>query len=121
MDTENMKLDYDLVVGLEEWAGGTYRITDDFYRLIIYTDRMQKKLWRFFGKMVPLGCAIKLDRETVDELRRVMWYDKDFYSGLCGTYHAYRVKAFTLDTFYGHEDALATEDEINYEYEWSDL
>jgi hypothetical protein len=31
------------------------------------------------------------------------------------------VKSFGPDTFYGNEDAVATPEELDYEYEWSNL
>ena len=116
-----MQLDYELRIGLEEWVGGTYQITHDFYRLIVHTDEMQKKLWHFFGKMVPLDCIVMLDSEALGQILDLLTRCKEFYTGLWGIRGSYRVKSFTLDTFYGDEDAVATEDELNYEYEWSDL
>ena len=116
-----MQLDYELRNGLEEWVGGTYRITHDFYRLTIYTDKMQKKLWDYFGKMVPLNCVIKLSEEDFNEIHYRLNHWERFYRGLAGIYGSYRVKSFTLDTFYGNQDAVATDDELSYEYEWVDL
>lgn len=116
-----MQLDYDLRVGLEEWVGGTYRITHDYYRLIVHTEEMQKKLWHYFEKMVPLDCPIMLDEKGLTEIEYMLTHCKEFYSGLAGLFGSYRVKAFTLNTFYGNKDAVATDDELNYEYEWADL
>ena len=115
------QLDYTLKEGMEEWADGNYKITDDFYRLIIHTDEMQKKLWRYFGKMVPLGCPIKLSKGDVEALKEKLYFSPEFYKGICGMEGRYRVKSFTLNTFYGKEDALVTEEELKYDYDWADL
>jgi hypothetical protein len=116
-----MQVDYNLISGLEEWVGGTYRITHDFYRLIIHTEKAQKKLWHYFGKMAPLNSVIKLTEEELEEIRYFINCSKDFCAGLVGLLGSYRVKAFTLDTFYNNEDALATDDELKYEFEWANL
>jgi hypothetical protein len=112
-----MQLDYELRVGLEEWVGGAYRVTHDFYRLIIFTDEMQKKLWHYFGKMVVLGGVVMLTKEEFEAIHTMLANSHEF----TGLYGSYRVNAFTPDTFYGDEDAVATGDELSYEYEWADL
>jgi len=116
-----MQLDYDLRVGLEEWVGGTYQITHDFYRLIIHTDEMQKKVWHYFGKIVPIDAVIKLEEEELDEIHYLLTHCEGFYTGLAGSFGSYRVKAFTLNTFYNNEDAVATDDELDYEFKWEEL
>ena len=116
-----MQLDYDLRVGLEEWVGGTYRVTHDYYRLIVHTEKMQKGLWHCFGKMVPLDSPIMLNEEGFTELEHMLTHGKEFYAGLGGLFGPYRVKSFTLNTFYSNEDALATDDELKYEFEWANL
>ena len=117
--TMNMELDYELISGMEEWAEGEYRITDDFYRLIIRTEKAQKAFWRIFGKMVPLDSVIKLEMNEMAQIKGALWSSNGHK--LCGTYGSYRVKSFGLDTFYGTEDATASEDEKKYDFEWSDL
>lgn len=113
------KLDFQLIEDLEEWVDGTYRIDKDFHRLTIYTERAQKALWHLFGKMVPLNSRIKLSKEELNTLKTTLWSDKTYK--LCGTYGGYRVNSFTVSTFYGKEDAVATDEELAYESEWSDL
>ena len=39
-----MGLDYELIRGLEEWKDNQYQITDDFYRLKVFTERMARFL-----------------------------------------------------------------------------
>ena len=113
-----MQLDYSLTNRLEEWVGGTYRITDDFCRLKIFTEKAQKALWHTYGKMVPLFAVIKLTPDEFDELKNMFWKSKE----LSGLYGPYRVKSFTLDTFMHREnDAEATEEELSYEFSWEDL
>lgn len=117
-----MQLDYKLTIGLEEWVGGNYKITEDFYRLTIFTETIQKKLWHFFKKMVPLDCVIRLTKEEAEMFKSHIFNNIDnFAMGIGGLIGSYRVKSFTLDTFYGNEDAEATEEELSYDYEWSDL
>lgn len=116
-----MQLDYDLKTTLEEWVGGAYRFTEGFNRLTIFTENMQLKLWKFFGKMVPLNCAVKLDQDDYDELMDAIRYNKEFHKGLCGVWGPYRCESFDVMTFYGTEDATATEEELAYEYEWKNL
>lgn len=114
-----MQLDYDLISGLEEWVGGTYKITDDFYRLIIYTENAQKAFWHIFGKIVPLNSMIKLTDDEISHIQSKLWTENGHK--LCGTYGSYRVKSFGLNAFYDNDDAEATEEELSYDYEWSDL
>ena len=114
-----MQLDYDLISGLEEWVGGTYKITNDFYRLIIHTENAQKAFWHIFKKMVPLNSVIKLTQNDISLIKSELWTENGHK--LCGVYGSYMVKSFGPDTFYGNEDAEATEEELKYDYEWSDL
>ena len=115
------QIDYILSEGLEEWVDGTYKITPDFYRLTIYTEKMQNKLLKFFDKMVPLKAKIKLEKDDVDKFRGYIMHNQEFFQGIGGIIGSYRAKSFTLKTFYGTEDALATEDELKYDYAWADL
>ena len=115
------QLDYDMTRGLEEWVGGTYRITDDFYRFKLFTDEGQLAMYHLTGKMIPLMTNIKLNAQEFSELREIIWNGSS--ENLSGLYGPYRVKAFTDDHFYDkrYEDAVATPEELDYEYEWSDL
>ena len=116
-----MQLDYDLVKGLEEWVGGTYRITDDFYRFKLFTEKGQLAMYHLTGKMIPLMTNIKLTEEEFNDLRALLWNGGG--EKLSGLYGSYRVKAFTDEHFYNkrYEDAVATPEELDYEYGWSDL
>ena len=114
-----MQLDYDLISGLEEWVGGTYRITNDFYRLIIHTENAQKAFWHIFKKIVPLNSVIKLTRSEIFGIKSELWTENGHK--LCGVYGSYRVKSFGPNTPYGVEDAEVDEEELKYDYEWPDL
>ena len=116
-----MQLDYDLIKGLEEWVGGTYRITDDFYRFKLFTDEGQLAMYHLTGKMIPLMSTIKLNEAEFNELRELLWNGSSEH--LNGIYGPYRVESFTLDTYYKgrDKDAVATPEELDYEYEWSEL
>lgn len=113
------QIDYELTQSLEEWVGGTYRIDEEFRRLVIHTEKAQKAIWHLFGKMVPLNAVIKLTEDDMKELRTIFWHNSG--CKMIGTYGPYRVKSFTVMAFYGNEDAVATEDELKYDYEWPDL
>ena len=119
MQFDDFQIDYELIEDLEEWVGGAYRFDNDFCRLIVYTEKAQKVLWHLFGKMVPLNSRIKLTKEEMETMKTALWNNKIYK--LCGIYGAYRVKSFDVFTFYGKEDAVATDEELAYESEWSDL
>ena len=118
-DNIKITLDYQLIENLEEWVDGTYRIDHDFRRLVIHTEKAQKALWHMFHKMVPLNSEIKLTKDEMNRVRSTFQEDKTY--NLSGTYGARRVKSFTVSTFYGNEDAVATEEELAYDYEWPEL
>lgn len=114
----SFKLDYNLISGLEEWKDGKYKITKDFYRLVVFTDKMRGFLKEKTGKDVPLAAKIKLDKSEMIELHNLISSAYEF----CGTYGSYRARAFDLDCFYiGDKDGLATEDELAYDYTWKEL
>ena len=114
-----MQLDYDLINGLEEWVGGTYRITDDFYRFQVFTSKGQIEIYHLTGKMIPTMVKVKLNKDEFNDLKLLLWSDAG--NNLSGAYGSYRAKSFTSDIFYGEKDAVATKEELNYDYEWSDL
>ena len=114
-----MKKDYEIRNGLEEWIGGVCRITEGFRRLVVHTEKAQKALWRLFRKIVPLDAVVKLTPKEADNLCRTL--DEDIVYGLRGECDTFRVKSFSPDAFMGLEDAVATEEELSYEYEWKDL
>ena len=114
----SFKLDYNLISGLEEWKDGKYKITDDFYRLVICTEKIRDFLKEKVGKDVPLNAKIKLDKGEMIELHNLISNALKF----CGMYGSYRVKAFDLDCFYTRDkDGLATEEELAYDYTWKEL
>ena len=113
------EVDYEAFKGLEEWVGGGYHITDDYYRLIIHTERGQKAMWHLFKKMVPLDAKVKL---TAEEMKNVHTAIMGSEERLFGAFGPYRVKSFNNDVFlHPAEDATATKDDLSYEYEWSEL
>jgi hypothetical protein len=96
------KLDYDIYDGLYEWKGERHKFTPDFCRLKIFTERMQKFLEEKTGKKVPLLSTIKLTKEELNEARRFIREEARFI-GLYGAH------------------CLATEEELHYDYKWSEL
>ena len=113
-----MELDYDIKSGLEEWKDNTYKITDDFYNLKIYTNRIRNFLLEKTGKDIPIGSIIKLTKEEIELIKNLIWNEKKFY----GLYGSYRVKAFDIDCFYiDGKDGLVTEDELKYDYTFNEL
>lgn len=112
------RLDYELIWGLEEWKDNRYKITEDFYRLKVYTERMARFLHNETGKDIPVGSVIKLTYDEMKQLNQLITEAKKF-TGLFG---AYRAKAFDLDCFYEEgKDGLATEDELKYDYIFNEL
>lgn len=113
-----MKLDYELIRGLEEWKDNGYKITEDFYRLKVFTERMAQFLHNETGKDIPVGSVIKLTYDEMRQLDQIIIGAKEF-TGLFG---AYRAKAFDLYCFYEEgKDGLATEDELKYDYIFNEL
>ena len=111
-------VDYKLNSGLEEWENNSYKITDDFYRLEIGTEKVQKLLEEKTGKTVPLNKVICLDHEEMDMVRRIFRESGE----LCGSYGALRAKAFDTACFYERgKDGLATEEEVRYDHKWNEL
>ena len=110
--------DYDLIKGLEEWKDNQYKITDDFYRIKVYTDRMARFLHNETGKDIPVGSVIKLTRDELLRLHTMITESKKFI----GLFGPYRVDAFDMDCFYVKgKDGLATEDELKYDYIFNEL
>ena len=113
-----MGLDYELISGLEEWKDNQYKITDDFYRLKVFTERMAQFLLDKTGKDIPVGSVVKLTYDEVKELDRLINNAK----GFIGLYGPYRVEAFDVLCFYNKgKDGLATEDEPKYDYIFNEL
>lgn len=113
-----MKLDYELIWGLEEWKDNQYKITDDFYRFKVYTDRMARFLYNETGKDIPAGSVGKLTYDEMRQLNQIITGAKKF-TGLFGPY---RVDAFDMNCFYEEgKDGLATEDELKYDYIFNEL
>ena len=52
-----MKLDYKLIWGLEEWQDNAYKITKDFYRLKVFTERMARFLYMKQEKIFRSGLS----------------------------------------------------------------
>ena len=99
------RLDYDIIDGLYERKDEIHRFIPDFCRLKIFTERMQKFLEEKTGKEVPLFSVIELTKEELGEVRKYIKEEKKFI-GLYGAYLA---------------DHFATEEELHYDYKWSDL
>ena len=113
-----MRLDYELIRGLEEWKDNRYKITDDFYRLKVFTERMARFLLDKTGKDIPVGSVVKLSYDEVMELHRLINDARAFI----GSYGPYRVEAFDVLCFYNKgKDGLATEDELKYDYVFNEL
>ena len=113
-----MRLDYVLIWGLEEWKDNTYKITEDFYRLKVFTERMARFLHNETGKDIPVGSVIKLTYDEMRRLDRIITGAKEF-TGLFG---AHRANAFDMDCFCEEgKDGLATEDELKYDYNFNEL
>jgi hypothetical protein len=112
------KLDYDITDGLDERKNGRYKFTADFHRLKLFTERIQEYLEEKTGKKVPLLSVIELTKEESDEVRMLISEAAKF----SGLYGAYRVKAFdTLKVGKIEKDCLITEEELHYDYKWSEL
>ena len=113
-----MKLDYELICGLEEWKDNGYKITKDFYRLKVFTERMARFLHNETGKDIPVGSVGKLTYDEMRQLNQIITGAKKFI-GLFGTH---RANAFDLNCFYEEgKDGLATEDELKYDYIFNEL
>lgn len=113
-----MRLDYELIRGLEEWKDNRYKFTGDFYRLKVFTERMARFLLYETGKEIPVGSVIKLTYDEMRRLDQIITGAKEF-TGLFGSY---RAEAFDLDCFYEEgKDGLATEDELKYDYNFNEL
>ena len=113
-----MRLDYGLIRGLEEWKDNRYKITDSFYRLKVFTERMAQFLLDKTGKDIPVGSVVKLTYDEVMELHRLINDARAFI----GSYGPYRVEAFDTLCFYNKgKDGLATEDELKYDYIFNKL
>jgi NTP pyrophosphatase (non-canonical NTP hydrolase) len=111
------KIDYDIYDGLYEWKDERHKFTPDFYRLKIFTERMQEFLEEKTGKKVPLLSTIKLTKEELNEVRRLIKEEARFI-GLYGAYSV-KVKDILNPTLWG--DCLATEEELHYDYKWNEL
>ena len=112
------KLDYDITDGMDERKSGRYKFTADFHRLKIFTERIQEYLEEKTGKKVPVFSVIELTKEESDEVKKLISEAKKF-TGLHG---AYRAKAFdTLAVSDFEKDCLVTEEELRYDYKWSEL
>ena len=111
-------LDYDITDGLDERKNGRYKFTADFHRLKLFTERIQEYLEEKTGKKVPLLSVIELTKEESDEVRMLISEAAKF----TGLYGAYRVKAFdVLKVGEIEKDCLVTEEELRYDYKWSEL
>lgn len=111
-------LDYDITDGLDERKNGRYKFTADFHRLKLFTEKIQEYLEEKTGKKVPLLSIIELTKEESDEVRMLI-NEAAKFSGLYG---AYRVKAFdALKVGEVEKDCLVTEEELHYDYKWSEL
>jgi hypothetical protein len=71
--------DYELIKGLEEWKDNQYKITDDFYRIKVYTDRMARFLQEKTGKDIPAGSVVKLTRDELLRLHTMITESKKIY------------------------------------------
>lgn len=111
-------VDYEINDGLEEWKDNAYRLTKDYYRLEIGTEKVQKLLEEKTGKTVPLNKIIDLEKEEMEMVRKIFRDSKV----LTGSYGPRRAEAFDMDCFYTKgKDGLATEEETKYDYKWSEL
>lgn len=113
-----MRLDYEMIWGLEEWKDNGYKITKDFYRIKVFTDRMARFLQEKAGKDIPAGSVVKLTHDELLRLHTMITETKKFI----GLFGPYRVDAFDMNCFYEEgKDGLATEDELKYDYIFNEL
>ena len=112
------KLDYDITCGLEEWKDDGYKITEDFYRLKVYTERLRDFLEEKTGRRIPACSLIGLTAEELGVIRDLIWEERCFL----GLYGPYRARAFDIECFHVKgKDGLATEDELRCDYKFSEL
>ena len=116
--SEEGRLDYDIIDGLDEWENGRFKFTDDFHRLRIFTERIQEFLEEKTGKKVPLMSLVELTKEESDSIRSIISEERRFI-GLWGSYRAEAFSSRKVGEF--DKDCLATEKELHCDYKWSDL